>query len=145
MKGNDKLRVQYPFEENAWLKSALIPVLDAALRDALDKKLIVPEHKLRQPVMLFSQAKCKKQLYHRDLKREAEDAKVVPLSLFVALQENTKLALLDDKQIIIQPGDYIIFGSRLVHAGEAYETDHVRLHAYLAAKDFKIGNQTDYV
>ena len=89
--------------------------------------------------------KCKKQDFHYDYSKKVVGKCSIPLkSMIVAIEDNTRLCVRGWEDIVLQRGDYVIFGSRFEHAGSAYAATHFRLFAYIGPQGFKVGNQTDY-
>ena len=95
--------------------------------------------------MLASLPGCSQQQWHKDIRRDTLACSKIPLlSLIVAISDNTVVKVKYGEDIILNTGDYVVFGSRVVHAGSAYRNAHVRLFSYIGPKDFPIPNKTDY-
>jgi len=121
------------------------PVLKAALQDAKQRSILDTRHRNLHFKMLASLPGCKQQKWHKDIRTETLAHSSLPLlSLIVAISDKTVLKLKYGADIILSTGDYVVFGSRVVHCGSAYTKAHVRLFSYIGPKDFPIPNKTDY-
>jgi len=122
-------------------------LLRLAVRDARKKGWLLRQHHILKPVMLCSEAGCQQQAFHRDLPLEIVNGeKVTPLSVLVPLVKDSTLCFgKTSMNPILHPGDYLLFGSRVVHAGAPNSTltTNFRLHSYLGRPDLTIGDITD--
>ena len=110
--------------------------LDIAMKDAVDRKILPSGTTMNHSVLIRSRPPCPKQDWHKDVQYKVMFYRGRYVSLFVAIMNNTILHLKYkkkgcDKNIIINKGDYIVFGGRVVHAGAAYSIEHFRLFAYI--------------
>ena len=63
-----------------------------------------------------------------------------PCSVLVALMPDTRLPLrgLDGvwREVLLQPGEILVFQGNVKHYGPGYATDNYRIHAYLYPPDY---------
>jgi hypothetical protein len=80
----------------------------------------------------------------------------LPAGMIVSLQDDTRLLSYgwnkiaadreDEEIIVLQAGDIILFRGDLIHAGDAYQTTNIRIHAYLDVDGVpRQRNQTHFV
>jgi ectoine hydroxylase-related dioxygenase (phytanoyl-CoA dioxygenase family) len=124
---------------------AAIQPIRAALQQAH------PSHTIRDFVLLVSRPGCRRQAAHTDYVPTSEllratDAEM-PLLFLLALEDNTMLEVWPQSHLIVQgyrggppvhrqtvhlsTGDAVLFRGDLVHAGSAYDSQNMRIHAYL--------------
>lgn len=128
--------------------SAHHPVIQP-IRAALQKAH--PSHTIRDFALLVSRPGCRCQAAHTDYvptpaMLRATDTEM-PLLFLLALEDNTTLEVWPQSHLVVQgyrgppaiqrqtvhlsAGDAILFRGDLVHAGSAYESQNLRIHAYL--------------
>lgn len=131
-------------------------ILQAALHDAQSRGLVSTHLTNGRRVVLCSSAKCKEQLPHTDydgVERDRHDKfeapqderQSFPLSLLVSLQDRGKLVVPKQPPIVLNQGDYAVFGPDFKHAGAAYNLPHFRLFSYLVKDGFHVRNQTNFI
>ena len=131
------------------------------LSNILHKKLVAtfPEKEINDFVILKSKAGCHKQAAHMDYIPtpdilNATDDKI-PLLFLLALEDKTKLLVwpqshtlhktISHIEINLNAGDAVVFRGDLVHAGASYETDNIRVHAYLDIPGIKRRKNMTYI
>jgi len=98
------------------------------------------------------------QLPHNDLPPAMQDPRA--FLLLVALMDNTSILLLHRShretaacgdfsrltpvRILLSKGDVVMFHPRLVHAGDIYRQENIRLHYYVLPKEMQLRDVTDY-
>lgn len=121
-----------------------------ALTTLMDDKLSnLSPHKRSPWVVIQSLAGCQEQPPHTDYEPLADlPLEEIPLALLLAVMPNTKLHVwprsiglntdasritspIAKQTIELEPGDAVLFRGDLVHAGAAYQQDHLRMHCYL--------------
>lgn len=123
-------------------------ILRCALQDAKSRRLVSENHHLLKSVLLASRPDCPQQLSHSDFSAAViSQQSVKPLSIIVSLMDRGRLAVPGREDIMLDCGDYIVFGAGFWHAGGAYTailypSTHFRLHAYLGDFSFAIPNET---
>jgi hypothetical protein len=109
-----------------------------------------PAHTIRDFVLLVSRPGCRRQAAHTDYVPTPEllraSDREMPLLFLLALEDNTTLEVWPQSHLIVQghlgsavrrqtvhlsEGDAILFRGDLVHAGSAYDSQNMRIHAYL--------------
>jgi len=125
----------------------LAAVIDSAVESAKQLGIISDNHFVLETRKLLrcGPKKTTQQDYHKDFTRSCVQRSPIPLkSLIVAIQDDTRLCVRGKEDVLLERGDFVIFGSRLEHAGSGYKKVHFRLFAYLGPQDFEVGNMTDY-
>lgn len=123
-------------------------VLAAAVGDAQSRGLVSRKHHQLKSVLLASRPDCPQQLWHTDFSDLVIMQQAVkPLSIIVSLMDGGRLAVPGQEDIILNCGDYIVFGAGFKHAGGyypqlIYPTTHFRAHAYLGDLNFQIPDET---
>lgn len=95
-------------------------------------------------VALLSEKGCQRQALHMDYDdarveavRAADPTVPPPRAALAAVMPDTRLVVRPDDgagehEVVLQPGDVLVFGGLLAHAGAAYpRAANVRLHAYI--------------
>ena len=128
----------------------LIPlreVIDSAIRSAKDRGLLLEEHVVVEgrKILRSGPGKSADQDPHFDYPLDVTDSFQFPLkSLIVAIENGARIKAPGNEDIVLQRGDYVLFGSRFYHAGSGYRRIHYRLFAYLGPQGFQVGNITEY-
>ena len=108
-------------------------------------KLITKQREINSIVVLHSYKGCKKQRWHTDFDPElCTRARVMPLSVLIALQDDTRLYILAE-QINLNKGDILVFDEDLIHAGADYSCENTRIHMYLDSKCVKREHNNTYL
>lgn len=115
-----------------------------------------PGLKMNELGILKSEKDNKKQDLHRDynLERLEVSDDQVPLSVIVALQDNTKLRVrkggirgnkgAQPTTITLRSGDVIAFRGDLIHGGENYDDENYRIHFFLDSQIKRSKNKIYY-
>jgi hypothetical protein len=106
-------------------------------------------------VVIQSVTGCQEQPAHTDYEPQPGlGCEQIPLALLLAVMPDTKLHVwpcsinlnVDANRITepilkhtleLQPGDAILFRGDLIHAGAAYDMEHLRMHCYLDSNTTK--------
>jgi hypothetical protein len=97
---------------------------------------------------------CTEQQPHTDYNAETikniTEPICVPLLVLVALIPETYLNIWDfngnNRKLVMDKGDVLIFRADMIHAGSSYEKENIRIHAYLDSPIVKrIPNRTWFV
>lgn len=137
---NDSLRSQQRFE--GYETDALFDFTQT-VKDALVSHNIYNPEKgdvsLGDWTVLVSHPGCQQQHMHSDYDRKrvaelSDDLK--PFGAVIALQDNTKLVLVDST-VVFNRGDILVFRGDTVHAGASYDDYNVRVHVYGEQKQLK--------
>lgn len=97
-------------------------------------------------VVLQSEAGCRKQQWHTDYDPDAvTDGDIKPLGLILALEDHTTFEEYPDTTHILNRSDVLIFEGDVVHAGSSYDTDNIRLHAYIDTDGMERTRDTTYL
>jgi hypothetical protein len=131
-----------------------LDTLIAAVSDRL--KVVVPMRPLHEMNVLLSLDGCGPQRPHCDyapesLKEMRDDGFCggLPLGVVVALQPNTRLdawpgavgwdqsRFYEHQQLVLGPGDAVLFLGNVVHAGATFVEENIRLHSYLESAELR--------
>jgi len=118
-----------------------------AIESAKGLGILLEEHCVidSRKLLRCGPGKSEHQDYHKDYPKVRVRESPIPLkSLIVAIQDNTRLRVRGKKDIVLDRGDFILFGSRFEHAGAGYSKLHFRLFCYIGPQGFNVGNVTDY-
>ena len=124
----DKLRTQVTIRKD----SSVV----RSLRRALHENDLLGGRTLGTTVVLSSQPGCKQQPWHTDYDTTAvAGLDVKPLGVLLALQDGTRFEEFPDTTHCLCRGDMLVFDGDVVHAGSAYDTGNLRLHAYVESNE----------
>jgi len=100
--------------------------------------LFSPSHSVTDVVALKSFPGCMRQPWHYDYDPAHFKGATVacrPLGVLIALQDGTRFHVRlpsgEEVEVLLGKGDVLVFDGGLLHAGAAYESENVRLHAYI--------------
>lgn len=107
--------------------------------DALIQTGVTRGRHMNDMVLLYSKKGCKKQPFHYDYdpKEVKKPIRRKPCGVLFAIEPNTKINIMGEGEIYLEPGDCLVFDGDCVHAGSSYDYDNVRLHVYLDVIDIK--------
>lgn len=139
---NDKKRHQTHLTPNSSDMRSTWSMLRRFIASKLGKHYIA-----RTPVSIRSLAGCLAQHHHTDhdwKKLAAIPDHLVPLALLTAISDTSRLLVWPNSikcnipaastppvELILEPGDILIFRGDLLHAGAAYPDDNYRLHVFI--------------
>ena len=106
------------------------------IKSVLEKNHLMVGRSLGSVVLLRSLPGCKQQDWHTDY-NPATSFVHPPLGIIVALQDLTFFEEYPSTTHVLNRGDILIFQSNLIHAGAAYSTENIRIHAYLDSNEKK--------
>lgn len=117
----------------------------ASLLGLLQSQRLLAGRQATTPVVLMSLAGCKRQMFHCDYDpRIVERTRVKPLGVLLSCEDGGSFTH-SGGNVALDAGDVVVFDGDFVHAGSAYDNDHIRVHVYLDALGVKrIHNQTFY-
>ena len=110
----------------------------------------LPNHRLYDSVVLFSQAGCPAQIPHYDYSDvyDGMTAQKIPYGVIYALQNRTKIRVFskagDSEIVFFDAGDIFLFRGDLAHAGETYSENNVRMHSYFCSSQDQLVDNATY-
>ncbi len=148
---DDRRRRQVPLPEQCAVATELKQAVTAALAAAA---VVSGEHRAADWVVIHSRAGCQRQAAHADYEpsdaMSAAPAARMPLGVLVALMPDTRFHAwprsigliqrgaaatppppLVRHELVLAPGDVLVFRGDLIHAGAEYASENVRVHAFL--------------
>jgi len=129
-KSNDCKRTQCLVDRNLMKTTIYQNILKILNENQLMTARLAP-----QTVILHSEKGCRQQIYHRDydpLLVKSVKGVCCPLVILCALEDGTKLSLLNQEEILLERGQILVMDGDVVHAGSSYlEHENTRLHMYL--------------
>ena len=141
-------------QRNLLLNTKYMLAFDRQVKDVL-RSQVSTELTPKNPVIIHSRPGCQPQAAHCDYipddALKAVNDQQMPLAALISLMPNThlriwpnssKLATTDQtflkrqapimvEEVLLNPGDIIVFRGDFVHAGSEYENDNFRIHYYL--------------
>ena len=112
----------------------------------LSKLGVMNNRSLGSVVVLVSKPECKQQDWHTDYSpKSLHGVKTKPVGVILALEDETFFEEYPDKRHQLQRGDVLMFEGDVVHAGSAYASDNVRIHAYLDSDEVRRERNRTYL